>query len=319
MNKFRRIFAALLAASISLSLVACSNNGDSVQVDVSAVASSSSMAEPEDPAIDFPEYGEQIAEKEAINSDTIGWIHVPGTNIDDVVVQKDDPNDLNNYYWHRNFNQVEYGISQIPNYSNENSWAYYADSRATLGDGTAESLPKNTVIYGHTVDTNIDANIQAHLNSGKKTEEFDGKRFAALKFFTDEEFARNTPYIYFSTGGEEMVWEVFAVFFPTVELPYNNPNFTANGYSQEEIMNEIRLNSIYDYDVDVDLETDKLLTLSTCTYYAPDTGYLGYPNNYRYVVMAKLVDRDTATKTEASFIGDEDDAEKTSADEKSAA
>lgn len=312
----RKLLATLLALAMTVSLAACSSDPEPVEASSTDAESSAgfdnTLEPPESEKIDFPEFADMIAEKDAINSDTVGWLEVPGTNINDVVVQKDDPADMNNYYWHRNFNQEQYGIAQIENYDDKNSWAFFADSRATLGDGKAESLPKNTVIYGHTVDTQVDENTKTYLASGQDTSNYTGRRFAALKFFLDEEFAKKTPYIYFSTGGEEMVWEVFSVFYSTVDIPYNSPQFDtsdstveSNRYTSEELLTEVLDSSLYEYDVEV-TEDDKLLTLSTCTYYTPDNpNYLGYPNNYRFVVMAKLVDRDEANKTEASFVGDE--------------
>ena len=58
--------------------------------------------------------------------------------------------------------------------------------------------------------------------------------------------------------------------------------------------------SFYDYDVEV-TSNDKILTLSTCTYRLADDTKLHYPNDYRYVVMAKLLPADAVLEDTVSL------------------
>jgi sortase B len=220
-------------------------------------------------AFRLPELTARVKEKRGLNSDSIGWLQVPGTSIDDIVLWY--PGDANEFYYRRNFEKRE-----------SFNGSYFADFRCTF-DGKAKGLAPNTVIYGHSMSD--DPNDPRKL-------------FSPLKFFKDEEFAKNTPYIYFSTTEEDLVWEVFAVFNTDDSFPYNlpqHPDFMG-------LVEQCRKLSLYNYEVSITKE-DKLLTLSTCIYHMPSDGaLLGYPNKYRYAVMAKLVTDKTALKNEAVLV-----------------
>lgn len=215
----------------------------------------------------LPNYTQLIEEKHAINSDSIGWLNVPNTTIDDVILWY--PGDKNLYYYRRNFEKRE-----------SFNGCFYADYRCKF-DGGAAGLSPNTVVYGHSMSDD-----PLHKS----------KLFSPLKLFKDPEFAEENPYVYFSVADENLVWEIFAVFYATVDLPYNHP------YPQDfaGIVNECLKRSIYIYDTQVSAN-DKILTLSTCTYSLPDGTPIQYPNDYRYVVMAKLVTDPTELKETASF------------------
>ena len=296
MNKHRKLLAALLALMMAFTITACGQDAEPAPAEESSSSQGidNTLEEDEIPIVFHPTHVEEVKEKKAENADTVGWLEVPGTTINDVVVQSTD----NDYYWHRNFKKEEISITNFPNYENNNTWAYFADFRSKIGTGKAEDLSTNTVIYGHTYDIAVDANNRQVLEDG--IAETFGTRFAPIKYFyLSEEFAKETPYIYFSTEEEDLVWEVFAVFFAHIDLPYNRADLSDEKHAQ--VLDESLKRSIYTYDVDV-APTDKILTLSTCTYYIPgNTTYLGYPNDYRYVVMAKLVDAAQATKPEAVF------------------
>ena len=202
-----------------------------------------------------PSFIELIAGKYARNPDTVGWLFVPGTSIDDVVVHY--PHDANEFYLRRNFER-----------RTSMSGVYFADFRNTF-DGTVAGLSRNTVIYGHSLDLNDDP---------------DAPYFDQLKRFLDEDFARENPYIFFSVAGQDLVWEIFAVYYATISLPYNLPDFTDQGFL--DILGQMRKRSQFIYDVDVGVD-DKILTLSTCTYiFTPGV----FPNNYRFVISARLVE-----------------------------
>lgn len=213
----------------------------------------------------LPKLTALVQEKYAMNSDTVGWLQVPNTTVDDVVVWY--PHDENLFYYRRNFEKRQ-SFGGI----------FYADFRCAF-DGTAAGLSTNTVIYGHSMSDNPN---------------HESKLFSPLKFYLDEEFAKENPYLYFSTSGEDLIWEVFAVFYATTALPYNLPEFG----DFLRTVGECRARSLYNYDVGV-TEKDKILTLSTCTYSLPDGTSLTYPNAYRYAIMAKLVTDKSALKSEA--------------------
>lgn len=273
MNDKLRLPPLLLAFSLALSLAACkpeTNAESSAPAAQSPPAFINTLGEGKPVMSYFPKYTDKVLEAYKQNGDTVGWLEVPGTKINDVVVCYTAPDDNNNYYYRRNFNK-EYSFNGI----------YYADFRSKFGDYSAAQLPGNTVIYGHTM-------------SGDKN----GILFAPLMHFLEEEYAKATPYLYFSTSKEDMVFEVFAVFYATTKLPYNRPDLTAEQFAS--VLGECTKRSIYNYNTKV-TAADKILTLSTCTYYVPGVGSVSYPNDYRYVIMAKRVEKRDATKTIAEF------------------
>lgn len=272
------LFSVILAIVMIFSVTACSQRPE-IAEDSSGQSSAISTGDgktfintlqlPDGPFIEFalPNLTPLVSEKHEINADTVGWLQVPNTTIDDVVVWY--PGDKNRYYYRRNFDKKE-SFNGI----------FYADYRCKF-DGGAAGLAPNTVIYGHSMsDDPLDKR----------------KMFSPLKFYKDQDFAVENPYIYFSIAETDLVWEVFAVFFATVDLPYNHPFPT----DMANIISECTKRSIYTYDVQVSA-TDKILTLSTCTYSMPDGRGLSYPNDYRYVVMAKLV-TDTAHMKEQAAL-----------------
>ncbi len=180
------------------------------------------------------------------NADAKGWLYVPHSAINDAVLHATD----NDYYLRRD-NAKAY------------NWfgCYFADFRTKFG--TTEELSRNVVIYGHSMDDNPD-----------------GLKFSQLKKYLDVEYAKANPYIYFTSGGKDYMYKVFAVFYTDVHFNYIEPNPTDKGFLN--IVNEAKKRSQYNYpDVDV-VAGDKIITLSTCT-------YIYGKNNQRYVVMARMV------------------------------
>lgn len=218
----------------------------------------------------LPKLTKLVNEKHKLNSDTVAWLKIPNTTIDDVVVWY--PKDRNEYYLRRNFDK-----------RSDFNGIFFADYRCKF-DGTSAGLSANTVIYGHSMsDDPLDYR----------------KQFSPLKLFKDEKFAKQTPYIYLSTAGEDLIFEVFTVMFTSVNLYYNTPD----PEDFESLIAECRARSLYNYDVKVQ-KGDKIITLSTCTYSLPD-GRL-FPvvqteNGYRYAIMAKLITDRTNLKNEAAL------------------
>jgi len=213
-----------------------------------------------------PSFIGRIAEKYNRNSDTVGWLFVPSTSIDDVVVHY--PHDANEFYLRRNFDR-----------RTSMAGAYFADFRNTF-DGSAAGLSRNTVIYGHSLDLNDDP---------------DAPYFDQLKRFLCEDFARANPYIYFSVAGQDLAWEIFAVYYATTALPYNTPNFTDEEFLH--MLSEMKKRSEFIYNVDVGVD-DRILTLSTCTYvFTPGV----FPNKYRFAISARLVREGEQMRTTASL------------------
>ena len=205
------------------------------------------------------------------NPDTVGWLYMKNTVIDEAVV-KVNYNDNNEYYLRR----TSLGEPSTGDYSVGWYGCYFADWRCTVG--ARSLLSKNTVIYGHSMTDNV--------NAGEDYQ----KKFTELKRYLDIDFAKNNPYIYFSTPQSDMIWQIFAVFYTKTDFAYNTPDPSNADFLS--IITEARKKSIYNYDIDVGI-SDNILTLSTCCYNY-DGKSLGYPNDYRFVVMAKLLPADAA-------------------------
>lgn len=278
MYKTRKLsfLSILLAAIIVVSAFAgCSSRSgdeDSSSEPSSKPPSSSSSSSPSSLSVpegwsDFiPELSDLAYEKWEINEDTVGWLRVPDTTIDDVVVWKEGDND---YYLRRNFEKRSHF-----------NGVYYADKRATFGR-YAEDLGKNTCIYGHSLSDNKD-----------------DVKFGPMRYYLEEDFAREHPYIFFSTPYEDIAWEVVAVFRTHFEVPYNRNDLTDTEW--DAMMEEVLAKSIYNYNVELS-DDDKFLTLSTCLYALPEKGTLAYPNAYRFGIMARMVQPGEEVKTEADF------------------
>ncbi|MEG1896519.1 MAG: class B sortase, partial [Oscillospiraceae bacterium] len=98
-----------------------------------------------------------LGKAKADNEDATGWLQIPNTEIDNVVMQGAD----NEYYLTHNEQRKS------------SKWGcYFADYFADIN--SADSLIQNTVIYGHT--ENIDNP--------------EGKRFSQLFKFTDLDFTK---------------------------------------------------------------------------------------------------------------------------------
>ncbi|MCL2057023.1 MAG: class B sortase [Oscillospiraceae bacterium] len=189
------------------------------------------------------------------NNDAVGWLRVPGTAIDDAVFRRYGDN---SYYLRRGADR-RYSFGGV----------YYADGLAGFGNGSAEGLGRNTVIYGHSMsDSKNDA------------------KFGPIRFYFEEDFARENPVIYFSTLRDELAWEVIAIFYTHIDMPYNTPGNDEALFAGvvEEAMRKSILDFGYSYSSD-----DKFLTLSTCVYSLPDSGAISYPNDYRLALMARLL------------------------------
>ena len=283
-----RLLALLLALCMVFAFAACGKDpANPDPVDPSNPAGPVDPANPDDPT--QPTKEEQLKELQKTmlentlamqqkNKDTIGWIYIDGTTVNDVVV-KVNYNDDNKYYLRRNANG-----------ENDNDGCYYADWRCKTGN--RNSISKNTVVYGHNLGRSANGLIPDYQNHAN------GPKFAQLLKYQDEEFAKTHPYIYYSTIEEDMVWQVFAVFYTDIKFDYINPNPADATFNS--LIKKAQDLSFYDYDVEV-TSNDKILTLSTCTYRLADDTKLHYPNDYRYVVMAKLLPADAVLEDTVSL------------------
>ena len=191
---------------------------------------------PEFVTVVHPETGEEmkiLPEFEELflkNTDTVGWIAIPGTVIDYPVVQSPKYPD---YYLHRDFNK-KYNLHGC----------IYAREQC---DVNAPS--DNITIYGHRMN--------------------DGSMFNNLINYTKESFYENNRYIYFDTLTERHTYEIFAVFKTTATIgegfQYHHFVDADSEESFNRFVSTCKRKSFYDTGITPQFG-DKMITLSTCEY-----------------------------------------------------
>ena len=160
----------------------------------------------------------------SINSDVVGYVEVPNTNISYPVVQASN----NNYYLTYNLKK-EY---------NSAGWIFM-DYRNKL-DGT----DKNIIVFGHN--------------------RRDGSMFGSLKNILHSDWYNNesNKYVTFITEQGNLKYEVFSIYQIEREDYYIKTSFSDNE-DYESFIKTITNRSIKNYNVNVSAE-DSILTLSTC-------------------------------------------------------
>ena len=179
------------------------------------------------PVADYAEMLDALDFAKTRNQDTVGWLKIPGTDINNCVVQSFD----NTFYLRRD---------EQKQYANEG--CYYMDYECSVG--ARQDLSPNTIIYGHSWD-----------------DDPDGIKFGQLFRFVDTEFAQANPCFEFCTQQDAMTWQIFAVAYTNISFDYIHPQIS--GAEMVEVANTAMEKSFYDYGVTV-TETDKIITLSTC-------------------------------------------------------
>lgn len=200
-------------------------------------------------------FASQITEFKAKNADAVGWLYLPDTAINEVVVQDETGNEK----YHR--------ANAMGN--EDFNGCLYADyeSRVT---GNMGQISPNIVIYGHSMTDDPD--------SAK-----DEKKFTQLKKLLNKDFAEKHPYIYFSSETQDYVYKIFAVMYANSDkFYYIDCNFEKT--SLKDLVNTAKEGSIFNYPVEVG-DDDKIITLSTCTYKFGDSSN----QKQRFVVFGRLL------------------------------
>ena len=184
---------------------------------------------------------QELAEQ---NSDLAGWISIERTTVDYPVMYTPESPD---FYLKHNFEKErsDYGVP------------YIAEDCDPFGNGD------NLIVYGH------------HIKGGRM--------FGALMDYTKKEFYKSHKTIRFDTLEETAEYEIIAVFKTTVYDDAGFPYYLFTSAHKEEeftaYVETCRELSLYDMG-ETAVYGDRLLTLSTCEYSAP---------NGRLVVVAKKV------------------------------
>ena len=159
-----------------------------------------------------------------INSATVGWIKVNGTEVNYPVVQALD----NDFYLYKDFND---------NY-NSAGWIFM-DYR-----NNPNNFDKNTIIYGH---NRMDDIMFGTLMNTVKSSWFNNK---------------DNHYIKLSTPSENNVWQIFSVYHLNATSDYIKTKFVDDN-EFISFIDMIKNRSIHKFNLDVSSD-DKILTLSSC-------------------------------------------------------
>lgn len=172
-----------------------------------------------------PRYAEMIRRKR-LYPDVWGWIDVPGTDVDYVVVQGETNNDY--LYTDYDGKYTRYG----------SVFADYRNSGTILDN-------RNTILYGHNMNT---ANIM----------------FAPLlKFVTDEKAFRNQTISIIMPDKQLYTYELFSVYDTYAWYNYIQTDFESDEEFLD-FCERCREKSIFKKKIEFTKDS-KLLTLSTCT------------------------------------------------------
>ncbi|NMO95439.1 class B sortase [Paenibacillus lemnae] len=123
-----------------------------------------------------------------MNKEIVGWLDVPGTNIQYAAAQTTD----NDYYL----------THSIKKEKNENG-SVFMDYR-----NAPDASDRHTILYGHYTK--------------------DGTIFTELKKYRDESFYRSNPVFTFNTLYEESRWEIFSVYVTDTSFYYIQTHFRSN-------------------------------------------------------------------------------------------
>lgn len=114
-------------------------------------------------------------------------------------------------------------------------------------------LTDRTILYGHNLK---------NISSKPLITATDQNRFEQLVSFVYYDFAKENKYIQYTIGEKDYLYKIYSVSIEDVGQDYTSENKDQK-YLKKYIKNALN-NSFYNYQVDVN-ETDKLLTLVTCT------------------------------------------------------
>lgn len=183
----------------------------------------------------LPEYKALYAE----NPDTIGWLRMDGTGIDNVVM---------------------YAPDEIDKYLHTDFYGNYSYRGCLFVDEYCDILSSdNLIIYGHNMK--------------------DYSMFGSLMYYVSEDFYRQHKLISFDTIYEKQTYEIVAAIktelVPEGSDGFKYYEYTGSGDedSFSEYVKFIEENKLYDTDAELS-PGDKILTLSTCAYHSEDGRFI---------------------------------------------
>lgn len=191
-----------------------------------------------DSEVTVPDILDEYAGLYAENSDTIGWLKIDGTGIDNVVMYV--PHD-NSKYLHTDF----YGNDSYRGCLFVDGWCSVLSS-------------DNIIIYGHNMS--------------------DSSMFGSLMYYVSEDFYKLHKTISFDTIYEKQTYEIVAAIktelVPEGEDGFKYYEYTGSDEkSFDEYVKFIEENKLYDTDAQLS-SGDRILTLSTCAYHSENGRFI---------------------------------------------
>lgn len=198
------------------------------------------------------------------NNDTVGWLKISDTKIDNIVVQSTD----NDYYLHTNFDGEESQPGTL-----------FVDYRCCIND-YEENQSSNIIIYGH--------------------KQLSGTMFGTLTYYKNNlKFYKDNPTIEFSTLYKEYTYKIVSVFVAATKeqnaqngivFDYQNYIDLSDKERYDDFIEQITSRSQISTSVDTKYG-DSFLTLSTCSYEF---------DNARFVVVARRTRENESTTVDTS-------------------
>lgn len=179
-----------------------------------------------------PNINTKLARLYAANDNVVGWIYIPGTNVNTPVLQTEN----NSYYLRNNFfgSYTTYGIA-------------YADAKCKKN-----TLSKNTIIYSHNL--------------------FNGTHFYDVERYKDVEWYKQHPVIQYDTLYGSYTYLVYTAFYITAQSKKYNGGYFFNyiypnmgNESFKGYIKQLNTRAIYNTGVGLNAD-DSIITLSTCTH-----------------------------------------------------
>ncbi|NCC77485.1 MAG: class B sortase, partial [Clostridia bacterium] len=175
---------------------------------------------------------DRLAEVRAQNPDAVAWLTIPGTRIDDPVVCGTD----NDFYLKHDY----LGNKDI-------AGAIYQDFR-----NAGSFSGRHSILYGHNMK--------------------DGSMFHNLRYFKEEDFARENGRIVLETLDGMTEWQIFASYVTTTDFYVIQTAFS-DDTAYQAFLDTVIEKSDFDYGVDV-TASQQILTLLTCSYEVEDARFV---------------------------------------------
>ncbi|MBQ4603030.1 MAG: class B sortase [Clostridia bacterium] len=227
----------------------------------------------------FPEgILEELKQPYSVNNNLVGWLSVPGTELDTAVLQSGD----NSKYLKKDFFERYTTSTTSTNYGN-----LYLDYRCSDGE-----ISKNMVIHGHTT-SRMGADVPKQA-------------FRSLYDYKNKQNFIDSPIIKYSSLYKTYTYKICAAFLSTTQPGHDNGYFFNYIYPDMSESNmvgyieQVKQRALYETGVSLE-PTDKIITLSTCIY--------DYGKNIdtRFVVVARLLHEGESEEIDASLVKDNPD------------